>query len=512
MNLFYRRDDSVDDDSQPEMISSRDEVKVEIQDNEVVDDSEELRFKEGEKKQSRRFNCVDSTILYYVPPQDQDMDDKSDLTRTEESKESYEAVERKSYDTAPEGESEDDSTATTQVIFFDHEESDHYEESKNNHEEESVPNPNTNETDKSSTFITHERNVDNNNNRMAKTPTSVRAGERLYNQAMQRIHRLESLKRESHQASAKSNISTAVSSSTRAGERLYNEGTKRMQRMKSLKKESNHTNVTTVGNLSNRRLCTTPQRLRGIADEDDERSTNTAPPSYMRVVEKGQLMTDDRTTTTSSSSSSSSSSYHSSIVAGNRLFNQAMERFERLDAIKRKGQEVPQVNLTLHTTRRNTKCSSRSRSSVKPRYLHLYEQSKVKSRRQGSIESPVSSTSSDRSTNSNSSDNSSFDRLYNLSYSQQLEGKKRREEIAKASRAREEIPCLYMNGKISPKEAEKLYYRGIRHLIDLDIRRIESARIHQSECQPHRFNKNLAMRALQIDYSEELSEFEILIQ
>ena len=507
MNLFYCRDDSVDGDSLPEMISSRDEVKVEMEDNEAMHNGEERKVEEGEKKQnSRRFNCVDSTILYYAPPQDEEMDDQSDMTQTEESKESYETVERNSFDSPPAGESEDDNTATTLVVFFDHEASDHNEDSENNHEHESVPNSNTKGTDESSTSITHERNIGkNNNNRMAKTPASVRAGERLYNQAMQRIHRLESLKKETHQADTKSNTSIAVSSSTHVGERLYNEAAKRMQRMKSLKKESNHLNVITTGNLSSRRLCTTPQRLRGIVDEDDERSTNTAPPSYMRVVDKGLLMTDEKTTTTSSSSSC-----HSSIAAGNRLFDQAMERFERLDAIKRKGQEVPQVNLALYTTRTKAKCTKTS--SAKPRYLHLYEQSKVKSRRQAPIESPVSTSSSDRSTNSNSSDNSSFDRLYNRSQSQQLEGKKRREEIAKASRAREEIPCLQMNAKISPKEAEKLYYRGIRHLIDLDIRRIEHAKIHQKDCQPFRFNKHLAMRALQIDYSDDHSEFEILIQ
>ena len=92
-------------------------------------------------------------------------------------------------------------------------------------------------------------------------------------------------------------------------------------------------------------------------------------------------------------------------------------------------------------------------------------------------------------------DHDKFNRLYERSENRRIEGRKRRMEIQKALKAKEEPPidCGY---KISPKEAEKMYYRGVKQLLDLDSRRLEIAKTKQVEYQPYRFGSALREKAL----------------
>jgi hypothetical protein len=220
-----------------------------------------------------------------------------------------------------------------------------------------------------------------------------------------------------------------------------------------------------------------------------------------------------------------------SIVAGERLFNQAMERLHRLEISKKKADEAPlPFTMTPFTEKRfknssicdtkkprylhlyelsknkvkvpspaetqsHTK-SRRSKSAQKPRYLHLYQLSKNKPKIPAVIEtrSPTCSQESKR-TILPLSENARCNRLYNLSKNQRMEGKKRRETIQKASQSKKERSNRNEE-KISLKDAERLYYKGVRHLLDLDVKRIQRAAQQEREYQPFRFNKELKEKVL----------------
>jgi hypothetical protein len=180
------------------------------------------------------------------------------------------------------------------------------------------------------------------------------------------------------------------------------------------------------------------------------------------------------------------------VKAGERLYNQALERYKRLAAIA-DSNPLPQPK---KKSQAKKKCTGNAET---PRYLKLYEDGMKKH-----YSKPPRATSSDRSLSQKSrlsdssvkplGENDSFLRLYNLSKSKQDEGKKRRMKIKKASKKETDA----VQDKISVKDAERLYLKGVKHLLHLDNRRIESAELHQIQHQPYRFREELKERVEQL--------------
>ena len=183
------------------------------------------------------------------------------------------------------------------------------------------------------------------------------------------------------------------------------------------------------------------------------------------------------------------------VVAGQRLYNQAMERFERLSLIADSHQEKRKVRSCPSRSRSSTRSGDKNKmenegTAVKPRYLQLYE-TRVEQMRRSRIAKPVKkSTMRSPSPSIRISERDRCCQLYNLSKEHQEQGRKRREEIRKASLKAKEVPNLY-SGHISTKDAERLYYEGIKHIIDLDNRRVVAAEQLEIECQTYRFREEL---------------------
>ena len=73
-----------------------------------------------------------------------------------------------------------------------------------------------------------------------------------------------------------------------------------------------------------------------------------------------------------------------------------------------------------------------------------------------------------------SSRTNAFQRLYSLSKPMQEDGKKRRENVGKPEQIEKEI-SIYSKGKISIAHAVRLYYIGMRQLVNLEHRRIKAS-------------------------------------
>ena len=278
---------------------------------------------------------------------------------------------------------------------------------------------------------------------------SARAGLRLYHQAMERIQRREERKAagEAMNTNAPPISPNFNSSSVRAGNRLYNQAMERFDRLEAIK-----------------------QRHEGTEDKSLSMSD-------VKECFDGEAIS-------------------SSVVAGERLFNQAMERSQRLEAAIKEKSDIPlPTNITLFTTNKHKDNGEINCKSNKPRYLHLYELSKNKKK---TVPSTIDCRVNPRNHTVSLDDaNNRFNRLYDLSKNQREEGKKRRKEIEEMLKAKEGIPHLLNMEKISLKDAQRLYYTGVRQLLDLDRRRIEYARSKQIEYEPYRFCTALKEKVLQ---------------
>ena len=174
-----------------------------------------------------------------------------------------------------------------------------------------------------------------------------------------------------------------------------------------------------------------------------------------------------------------------SLKAGLRLYEQALARYERLEA------------LANHLDSSKVRTSNKATSET-PRYVKLYElglqrQSQKVSKRliDLSVErkQKQKSHSPKSSTKKPLGENKRCIRLYNLSLQQQKEGRKRRTDIKVASEKAKEI---YQHPqKISPKEGDRLYYEGVKQLLELDYRRIEAAHYLQTQHKPFLFREEL---------------------
>jgi len=149
-------------------------------------------------------------------------------------------------------------------------------------------------------------------------------------------------------------------------------------------------------------------------------------------------------------------------MAGQRLYMQALETRKKIENARERKTSISEPQLKMATRGRTSRDPS---PSPIPRYLQLYEHSKVKK----ILEPEICTGKPPKSVVPNVGCN----RLYALSASKQQEGKERREEIIKS---KIKPPPPYLNQKkISVDEAAKIYDRGMKHLISLEMKRIEAA-------------------------------------
>ena len=176
-----------------------------------------------------------------------------------------------------------------------------------------------------------------------------------------------------------------------------------------------------------------------------------------------------------------------SVKAGLRLYEQALARFERLEALAN--------HLDSKKVRNSNKATSTSET---PRYEKLYElglqrQSQKISKRliDLSIErkQKQKSHAPKSSTKAPLGENKRCISLYNLSVQQQKEGRQRRTDIKVASQKAKEI--YEHPQKIPAKKGERLYYEGVKQLLELDHRRIEAAHYLQTQHKPFLFREEL---------------------
>lgn len=156
-------------------------------------------------------------------------------------------------------------------------------------------------------------------------------------------------------------------------------------------------------------------------------------------------------------------------IAGERLYQNALETQKKIEMKAIERSKVPKPTLTLATRGRRSREPS-PLPGQPPRYLQLYESAKVK-RQNEMKEAEERETADVRS--STPLRNQSCERLYMLSAQKQQEGKERRIEIMKA-KEKPPLPESHYK-KISPEKAAKLYERGMKHLISLEMKRMEVA-------------------------------------
>lgn len=170
----------------------------------------------------------------------------------------------------------------------------------------------------------------------------------------------------------------------------------------------------------------------------------------------------------SSGNRSRSSSVSRSEVAGQRLYENALKTQQKLEGLRLEASKVQKPVLNLATRGRRSREPSPSPDQT-PRYIKLFEHAKAK---QATTE--VSATEEVvQIIDFSPSRNLGCERLYSLSSSMQQEGKERRIEIMK-SKEKPPLPdSHYM--KIPASEAAKMYERGMKHLISLEMKRMEAA-------------------------------------
>lgn len=164
-------------------------------------------------------------------------------------------------------------------------------------------------------------------------------------------------------------------------------------------------------------------------------------------------------------------------VAGERLYRQAKETQRKIESAREKANSRTRRQLDLPTRGRNSRDSS---PSSLPRYMKLYEH--AKSRQSAS---PAPDRRRIAQVPRNPTPIEGCDRLYALSLPRQEEGKRRKEEIEQSKI----VPPPPDFGTISASEGAKLYDRGMKHLISLEMKRMEAAinqeQDYESPLVPH---------------------------
>jgi hypothetical protein len=164
-------------------------------------------------------------------------------------------------------------------------------------------------------------------------------------------------------------------------------------------------------------------------------------------------------------------------IAGERLYQNALDTQKKIEEKTKERLKVPKRTLNLATAGRRSREPS-PQPGQPPRYLQLYESAKAK-RAESEESKPSETTPSIR--DYSPSRNGSCERLYSLSAQKQQEGKERRIEIMK-SKTKPPLPDSHFK-KISPEKASKLYDRGMKHLISLEMKRMEAAFDMEEEYQ-----------------------------
>ena len=188
---------------------------------------------------------------------------------------------------------------------------------------------------------------------------------------------------------------------------------------------------------------------------------------------------DDGTKLVSSSSGTSSDDYDGhasgtsisiSEIAGQRLYQNALETQKMIEEKIKERSKIPTPTLNLATRRRSSRESSPI-SGIAPRYIQLYESAKAKSYEDAEERALANAQYEVR--DFSPSRNLGCERLYSLSSGKQQEGRERRIEIMKA-KERPPLPDSHFK-KIPVAEATKLYDRGMKHKISLEMKRMEAA-------------------------------------
>jgi len=165
------------------------------------------------------------------------------------------------------------------------------------------------------------------------------------------------------------------------------------------------------------------------------------------------------------SSSEVEKNVSTSEVAGNRLYRQAKETQRKIESAREKATIPSPRQLDLATRGRTSRDPS---PSSRPRYMQLYEQGAKQSRKSAS---PAPGRRRKSQVPRHPTPIEGCDRLYALSKPRQEEGKRRKEEIEQSKIA----PPPPEFGVISASEGAKIYDRGMKHLISLEMKRMEAA-------------------------------------
>lgn len=161
-------------------------------------------------------------------------------------------------------------------------------------------------------------------------------------------------------------------------------------------------------------------------------------------------------------------------IAGQRLYENALATQKKIEEKAKERLKVHKPTLKLATRGRRSREPSPAPGNP-PRYLKLYEHAKSKQEADSlsEIETELNSLKVRDLTPTRPTRNKSCERLYSLSAQKQQQGKERRKEIMKA-KERPPMPDSHFK-KITAAEATKLYDRGMKHLISLEMKRMEAA-------------------------------------
>lgn len=171
-------------------------------------------------------------------------------------------------------------------------------------------------------------------------------------------------------------------------------------------------------------------------------------------------------------SGSNASRVSVSEIAGQRLYQNALDTKKKIEEKAKERSVVHKPTLKLATRGRRSRDPSPTPGT--PRYIQLYEHAKSRQEAVAAeIEQKLFLESFNNSRDVTPTRNPSCDRLYSLSKSKQQEGKERRLEIEK-SKLKPPLPDSHYK-KIPAAEAAKLYDRGMKHLISLEMKRMEAA-------------------------------------
>ena len=169
---------------------------------------------------------------------------------------------------------------------------------------------------------------------------------------------------------------------------------------------------------------------------------------------------------------SNSSRVSVSEIAGQRLYQNALDTKKKIEEKAKERSVVHKPTLTLATRGRRSREPSPTPGT--PRYIQLYDHAKSRQEAEAAEnEHKLFLESLSKSRDVTPTRNPSCERLYSLSASKQQQGKERRLEIEKA-KSKPPLPESHYK-KIPAAEAAKLYDRGMKHLISLEMKRMEAA-------------------------------------